>query len=67
MVRRRYLVKSKVDLPGEDDYNLQIEDLKETFEDFCLIKYKIKKIGDRDYNVFTFYHNLNISVIKSRY
>lgn len=67
MVRRRCLVKSKVDLPGEDDYNLQIEDLKETFEDFCLIKYKIKKIGDRDYNVFTFYHSLNISVIKSRY
>ena len=67
MIKRKYRIKSKVDLPGEDNYNLQIDDLRETFEDFFLIKYKIKKIGGRDYNVFTFYHNLNISVNKSRY
>lgn len=67
MISRTYVVKSKVHLPGEDDYNLQLEDLKDTFKDFYLLKYKKTKIGEVIYNSFTFYHDFNISVNKSRY
>ena len=66
MISRTHVIKSKVHLPGEDDYNLQLEDLKDTFEDFYLIKYKKTRIGQVVYNSFTFYHNFNISITKSK-
>ena len=67
MISRTQILKSKVHLPGEDDYNLQLEDLKDTFKNFYLIKYKKTKIGEVIYNSFTFYHDFNISINKSRY
>ena len=67
MISKTQTLKSKVHLSGEDDYNLQLEDLKDTFKDFYLLKYKKTKIGEVTYNSFTFYHNFNISVTKSRY
>lgn len=67
MISKTQTLKSKVHLPGEDDYNLQLEDLKDTFKNFYLLKYKKTKIGDVTYNSFTFYHDFNISVNKSKY
>lgn len=67
MISKTHTLKSKVHLPGEDDYNLQLEDLKDTFKNFYLLKYKKTKIGDVTYNSFTFYHDFNISVNKSKY
>lgn len=66
MISKTQTLKSKVHLPGEDNYNLQLEDLKDTFEDFYLIKYKKTRIGQVIYNSFTFYHNFNISIAKSK-
>ena len=43
MISKTQTLKSKVHLPGEDDYNLQLEDLKDTFKDFYLLKYKKTK------------------------
>lgn len=67
MISITHVIKSKVYLTGEDDYKLQIEDLKDTFEDFSLVKYKKTKIGGNTYNCFTFFHKFNISINKSTY
>lgn len=65
MYKRRYQVKSKIEMPGGVDYEVQAKDLNETFDGFHLLKYRVKKIGGSYYNVFTFYHNISINVTHS--
>jgi len=53
--------ETKLLLNGNDNWENQLKDLKETFNDFYLISFKIKEINTIRYNVFVFTHEVKIN------
>lgn len=68
MISRRYEVKSELDIKIDDKFDAinQFEDIRKSVIDFRLIEYKVVSIAGIRYGRFSFYHNIDIQVIKSK-